>query len=94
MSLPQMQYSIINNESSQNEKLKEIAKLENQILQQKNLFTQAVNTLISQIEEWKKKYLIISPTDGVVNFSTFIQENQQLKQDQTLAFINPDNSSF
>lgn len=94
MSLPQIEYSIINNESSQNEKLKEIAELENQILQQKGLFMQAANTLKSQIAEWKRKYLLIAPVDGVINFSTFIQENQQLKQEQVLAFINPNNSSF
>jgi multidrug efflux pump subunit AcrA (membrane-fusion protein) len=94
ISLPQILYAIINNESNQNEKLKEIAELENQIQQQKELFIQSTNTLKSQIEEWKRKYLIIAPIDGEINFLTFIQENQQLKQEQVLAFINPDNSSF
>ncbi|WP_431214772.1 hypothetical protein ACQ86N_08440 [Puia sp. P3] len=94
MSLPQILISVINNESAQNEKLKEIAELDNQILQQKEIFTQATNTLKSQIGEWKRKYIISAPIDGEVNFSSFIQENQQLKQEQVLAFINPANSRY
>jgi len=94
LSLPQILYSVINNESAQNEKLKEIAELDNQILQQKEIFTQATNTLKSQIGEWKRKYMISAPIDGEINFSTFIQENQQLKQEQVLAFINPANSRY
>lgn len=94
MTMPQIASSIISNESQQNEKRKEIAELENQIQQQKNIFIQALNTLKSQVEDWKKKYLLIASTDGTISFSTFLQENQQLRHGQTICFINPGNSNY
>ena len=94
MTLPQISSSIISNESQQNEKQKEIAELENEIQQQKGLFIQALNTFKSQVEDWKKKYLLIAPIDGTVSFSTFLQENQQLRQGQVICFINPGNSNY
>ena len=45
LSIPQISSAIINNESSQHEKQKEILQLENDIAQQKGDFTQALNTL-------------------------------------------------
>lgn len=94
MTIPQISSSIISNESQQNEKRKEIAELENQIQQQKNIFVQALNTFKSQVEDWKKKYLLIAPIDGKVSFSTFLQENQQLRLGQIMCFINPGNSNY
>lgn len=94
MTLPQISSSIISNESQQNEKRKEIAELENQIRQQKSLFVQALNTFKSQVEDWKKKFLLIAPINGTISFSTFLQENQQLKQGQIICFINPGNSNY
>jgi multidrug resistance efflux pump len=94
LSLPQISSSIISNEAQQNEKLKEIAELQNSIAQQKSIFTQAVNTFKSQIEDWKKKYLLIAPIDGKIAFATFLQENQQLKAEQVICFINPENTEY
>ena len=68
--------------------------MENTIAQQKTIFQQALNTFKSQVEDWKKKYLLIAPIDGKVAFATFIQENQQLQASQTICFINPENSEY
>ena len=46
------------------------------------------------MEDWKRKFLLISPIDGIVSFSTFLQENQQLRQGQIICFINPGNSNY
>lgn len=94
ISLPQMASSIISNESQQNEKKKEIMELENQIAQQKNIFTQALNTFISQIGEWNKKYLLIAPVKGRIAFSGFVQEHQQLHLNQIVCYVNPENSQY
>ena len=91
--LPQINATIINNESQQNEKQKEIIELENNIAQQKEIFQQALNTFKSQVEDWKRKYLLIAPIDGKVAFAAFIQENQQLQANQIICFINPENSA-
>ncbi len=94
LSLPQISSSIISNEAQQNEKLKEIAELQNSIAQQKSIFTQALNTFKSQIEDWKQKYLLIAPIDGKIAFATFLQENQQLKSNQVICYINPENTEY
>lgn len=94
LSLPQISSSIISNEAQQNEKLKEIAELQNNIAQQKNIFSQSLNTFKSQVEDWKKKYLLIAPIDGKIAFATFLQENQQLKAEQVICFINPENTEY
>ena len=94
LSLPQIISSIISNEVQQNEKQKEIAELENTIAQQKTIFTQTLNTLKSQVDDWKKKYLLIAPIDGKISFATFVQENQQLQANQIICFINPENSEY
>ena len=92
--IPQINATIINNESQQNEKQKEIIELENTISQQQGIFQQALNTFKSQVDDWKKKYLLIAPIDGRVAFASIIQENQQLQANQTICFINPGNSAY
>jgi multidrug resistance efflux pump len=94
LTLPQINAAIINNESQQNEKQKEIMELENTIAQQKSIFAQALNTLKSQIDDWKKKYLLTAPIDGKIAFATFLQENQQLQANQIICFINPENAQY
>jgi multidrug efflux pump subunit AcrA (membrane-fusion protein) len=94
LTLPQINLSIINNEAQQNEKQKEILDLQNAITQQKNIFIQSLNTFKSQIEDWKYKYLLISPINGKITFATFLQENQQLHSNQIICFINPENTEY
>ncbi len=94
ISIPQMNAAIINNESSKHEKEKEIAQLENDIAQQKEIFLQSLNTLKFQINEWKNKYLLIAPLSGKIAFSNFLEENIQLKQGQTICFVNPENTLY
>lgn len=94
LTLPQIEASIISNEIQQNDKHKEIDELNNVIAQQKDFFQQALNTFKSQLDDWKKKYMLIAPVDGTVSFASFIQENQQLQSGQTVCFVNPENSEY
>ncbi|MFN0083706.1 MAG: HlyD family secretion protein [Ferruginibacter sp.] len=94
MTIPQMNASIINNESSKHEKEKEIAQLENDIAQQKGIFLQALNTLKSQLNEWKTNYLLVAPLSGKIIFNNFIEENMQITQGQTVCFVNPQNTLY
>ena len=43
---------------------------------------------------WKQLYLIESPIDGKISFASFLQENQQLQNNQTVCYINPDNTQY
>eukprot|EP01035_Chromulina_nebulosa_P064521 gene64521-88249_t len=94
MTIPQINSSIIGNESQQNEKLKEIMELDNTITQQKVVFGQALQTFKSQLQEWKRKFILTTPIAGKISFGTFFQENQQLQSGQTICFVNPENSSY
>ncbi len=94
LSLPQINSSIVSNEGQQNEKRKEIAELENQIAVQKNTFIQALQTMKSQVQSWTVKYLLKAPVAGVVSFTGFFQENQEMKTGQGLFYVQPDNIAY
>ncbi len=94
LSIPQISSAIISNESNQHEKQKEILQLENEIAQQKGVFSQSINTLKAQVDEWKNKYLLTAPVDGKISFASFLQENQQLQNNQTVCYINPENTQY
>jgi len=94
LTLPLINAGIISNEALQNEKQKEIMELENTISQQKSIFFQALNTFKSQVDDWKKKYLLVAPIDGKISFALFLQENQELQANQVICFINPENTQY
>ncbi len=94
LSIPQINATILSNDAQLNDKNKEILELESVIAEQKSTFEQALNTLKSQVDDWKKKYLIIAPVAGKVSFATFLQENQQLTAGQTICFVTPANADY
>jgi multidrug efflux pump subunit AcrA (membrane-fusion protein) len=94
MAIPQINSSLITNESTKHEKEKEIAQLENDIAQQNGIFVQALNTLKAQLDDWKSKFLLIAPVAGKVSFAEFLQENSQIKIGQTVCFVNPENTEY
>ncbi|PZX59408.1 HlyD family efflux transporter periplasmic adaptor subunit [Hydrotalea sandarakina] len=94
LSLPQIKSAIVSNESQQNDKRKEIAELENQISVQKNTFIQALQSLISQVEQWEFKYVLKSPIDGRVQMAGFYQQNQFIKYGQLLFYIHEKSTQY
>ena len=94
LSLPQINASIVANEATQNDKIKEIAELENQIVAEKNTFVQALQTIKSQVQAWEYKYVLIAPVSGTISFTGFFQENQEMKSGQLLFYIQPENTSY
>jgi len=94
LSLPQIRSALVNNENQQIEKQKEMMELENTISQQKLIFQQALNTFRSEVNEWRLRFVLTSPLAGKVAFASFIQENQQLQPNQTICYINPENSQY
>lgn len=94
LTLPQIRSAIISNENQQTENEKEIIELENTTKQQWYIFQQSLNTFNSQVDDWRKKYILTAPITGKVAFESFVQEDQQLSSDQILCFINPQNSQY
>lgn len=95
LTLPQINTSIINNETQQNDKKKEILELENQIINQKNIFIQSLQSILTQIDQWEFKFLLKAPISGKVQMTAFYQKNQYIKNGQTIFYIQPkDEQSF
>jgi multidrug resistance efflux pump len=94
LSLPQIKSAIVNNESQQNDKRKEMAELENQILVQKNTFIQSLQSLISYFQQWEFKYVLKAPFSGTVQMAGFYQENQFIKNGQLLFYVQPDSTKY
>lgn len=94
LSIPQINTALLNNETQQREKQKEINDLEHAISLQKVIFQQVVQSLQSQVREWRKKYIIEAPISGKIAFMVPLQENQFLRLGKSLGFINPSNSQY
>lgn len=94
MSIPLAKNVILSNSFQKSEKEKEILEIENQIILQKTTFLQSLQTLRSQIDNWKMKYLLTSPIDGRLFYTTFLQENQIVSANNTIAFVSPFRSKF
>lgn len=94
LSLPQINTAIVLNESQQNEKRKEIAELENQYKVQKYKFIQALRTMKSEVQSWEYKYLLKAPVSGLVIYSGFLEENQEMKAGQSVFNVQPKNASY
>ncbi|TAE19899.1 MAG: HlyD family secretion protein, partial [Bacteroidetes bacterium] len=94
LTLPQIKTAILNNENQQNEKLKEVAQLDNDILVQRNMFIQALQSIKSQFEQWEMKYTLKASSDGIVQLAGFYQKNQYIKSGQLIFYIQPDSMQY
>jgi multidrug efflux pump subunit AcrA (membrane-fusion protein) len=92
--LEQARGNLENNVINQSQKQQEIVEIDKNVLDQKVALIQSINTLKSDIEAWKQRYLAIANTAGRVNFVSNIQENQLLKVGQELLYILPKGSGF
>jgi HlyD family secretion protein len=89
LTIPQINGSLLSNETQQREKQKEIADLIHTISQQKILFQSFTQTFQSKVENWIKNYVLISPVDGQINFVFPLQKNSFLSANKLLGFVNP-----
>lgn len=94
MAIPQLEASLLSNESQRRDKLRELQKIDHDIEQQQLTFLQALQSLKSAIDEWKQKFVLQSPVDGKIYFIVPVQESQFLQQGKLIGYIEPDNSHF
>ena len=92
--IQQIKSSLLQNDGTYSAKEREIVELENQMKDEKLRFIQALNTLISEIDNWRSKYILSAHQGGTVSFSGIVQENQSLSVDQEIFYISPRNSTF
>ncbi|MBE6313287.1 MAG: HlyD family efflux transporter periplasmic adaptor subunit [Bacteroidales bacterium] len=49
----------------------------------------AYNSLLSQLDMWEKKYLLISPVEGLVTFTKYWNRNQSVQNGELVATVVP-----
>lgn len=79
--------AILNNNALKNAKQKEILDLDRNFKEQTEALNQALSNLQSSIEAWKNRYLLSSPSNGIVHFSSILQEKQQVKSGTEIIFL-------
>ena len=92
--LVQTESALISANNNYSAKQKEILELDNQIREEKAKFLQALNSLISQAEDWKSKYILVAAQSGKLSYAGIVQENQVLNLGQEVFYINPGNEAF
>ena len=92
--LAQLNASIINNETAQNDKKDQLLELDKEISQEKIMFLQALNTFKSSIETWEQEYVLRAPVSGTVSFISFLQKNQTVQAGQPLLYVKPANTQY
>lgn len=75
-------------------KQKEITELDNQVQEEKSRFLQALNSLISQAEDWRTKYVLSASQAGRVTYAGIIQENQMVTTGQDVFYVSAGNEQF
>lgn len=94
ISIPQIESILISNDALSREKKKEIYDLQHTALEQKVAFAQALKTLKSHIDDWKKRYIVYASITGKVIFTIPLQEHQYLTNNKIVGFVNPMSSKF
>lgn len=94
MLIPQLNASIYSNQMQERDKQKELIQLNHDIEQQPQIFQQALQSLKSQIDDWKKKYVLQSPIDGKISFVIPLKENQYIQPNKLIGYIIPNDTHF
>ena len=94
MAIPQLNSNILSNQNQQRDKLTELEQLDHDIIEQKIIFEQALQTLKSNVDDWIHKYILQAPLDGTVFFTLLLQQNNFVEAGKLLGYINPPDSKF
>src|SRR5690606_16990671 len=92
--LQQTSSSLIANETNLLAKKNELVDLGSQIDDERSRFMQSLNSLISEMEQWRRQYILTARVDGILVYAGFVQENQYIEAGQDVFYVNPGSTSF
>lgn len=92
IAVPQLEASLLSLATQKRDKLKELDQMDHDIAQEQLTFRQALQSLKSSVDDWKKRFILQSPIDGRVVFTIPLQENQFLPQGKLLGYVTPGDS--
>ncbi|MGB3104284.1 HlyD family secretion protein [Sphingobacterium siyangense] len=93
-SIPQTEDNLISYQGNILSKNKELNDIENQISEEKKKFFQSLNSFLVDAENWKRKYVLVSPISGKLIYGDFLQVNQTIREGQKLFYINTNNEKY
>ncbi|MDF2476956.1 MAG: hypothetical protein K0S24_2439 [Sphingobacterium sp.] len=93
-SIPQTQNNIMANRGYMLTKNRELSEIDNEMSEEVKKFTQSLNSLISEGENWKKQYILTSPISGKLIYNSFLQENQRVRSGDEVFYIIPNNDDY
>jgi HlyD family secretion protein len=94
LQLPQLEAARIANQVQHHEKQKEITQLDNDILQQQAVFTEALQQWRAALAAWQQQYIVTAPCSGRLVLSGFLQQGAALQQGQMLGSVQPANTGY
>ncbi len=94
LSLPQLQASITANDAQKRQKMADLDQISHDVSAQTSKFREGLQSLISQISEWKRRHLLLAPIAGKLNFAIPLQEQQYLQANKAVAYVLPDENQF
>jgi multidrug resistance efflux pump len=86
--------SLNTNQLSQNQKRQEQLELQRTMTDQRAGLVQAVNTLKSDLESWKQRYIVLAPMSGRFSMPVPMQEGQFMKGGQELGYVLPPGNGY
>jgi HlyD family secretion protein len=92
--LQQSEASILNNNSLNANKRKEILELEHIIQDERLKFMQSLGNILNETEAWVNKFIVKAPVNGKLSYAGILQENQTVNVNQEIFIINPLSSDF
>lgn len=85
----EMDDAIFNNRSMEDERRKEIVEMDDQTVNKRISLLKTLRDLENAIKSWKRKVIVYAPVDGLLTYRDFLQENEPLKANETIAFVSP-----
>jgi HlyD family secretion protein len=85
---------ILNYQSGQQTKRREILELQREAGDYQQQFSSALFQFASEIDAWITRYIVIAPESGQVEYITTLQKNQFVNVNQELFYIAPANTGF
>jgi multidrug efflux pump subunit AcrA (membrane-fusion protein) len=79
--------ALINNKISQNLKKEELVEMDYEIAEQYSLFLSSIQRFKSELDSWKKEYVLVAEQDGKVVFHQVIRENQWMRKNTPVLYI-------
>lgn len=92
--IQQTEASLLANKTSLLVKQNALVDLNSKIENEKFIFMQSLNSLISEIKNWQSKYILTAMEEGTLVYAGFVQEHQYIEAGQDVFYVNPGSTNF